>query len=258
MESFIAGFAYGGTTVLIGQPLDTIKTLQQAAGGGRKSAVTIARELYASGGGVPAFYRGGLPLLLGGGLMRSAQFGVYSSSLGAIRRFQGGATDPQNYLFGCVDPQVVAAGFGGGIGRGLVEGPFEMVKVRRQVLTQWSAREIFSGSGTTLLRNSFLFASFAVYMDISKQVADLGPFLMGGICANLAWLTIWPLDVVKSRVQSGRYEGISFAKVLREAWQSGELYRGLGPGLTRSFIANGSSMVVYRHVEADLKERWKT
>jgi len=81
---------------------------------------------------------------------------------------------------------------------------------------------------------------------------------MGGLCANLAWLTIWPLDVVKSRMQSGKYEGKSMLHVLSDARQSGHLYRGLWSGLMRSFIANGSSMVVYSMVENELKERWNT
>ena len=77
LESFIAGFAYGGTTVFVGQPLDTIKTLQQAGESkAKKSIATIAKELY-NAGGIPAFYRGGFPLLLGGGLMRSAQCKLY-------------------------------------------------------------------------------------------------------------------------------------------------------------------------------------
>lgn len=185
--------------------------------------------------------------------------GVYKNSLEAIRSFQEGKTDPNNYIVGCIDPQVVLAGFCGGIGRGLVEAPFEMVKVRRQIQSQWKFKEVMKGSGTTLFRNSFLFSSFVVYMDLSKQFGlNLSPFWMGGICANLAWLTIWPLDVVKSRMQSGKYEGKSMLHVLTDARQSGHLYRGLWSGLMRSFVANGSSMVVYSIVEKELKERWNT
>jgi hypothetical protein len=161
-----------------------------------------------------------------------------------------------------VNPHVVVAGFCGGIGRGLVEGPFEMVKVRRQVVTPWTMSEIGKGFGTTLVRNAFLFASFAVYMDIYDHYslfdvnpAAGSPFLKGGICANLAWLTIWPLDVVKSRLQSGHYPGKSPWTILRDAIRDGHLYRGLVPGLTRSFIANGCSMVVYKHVERSLLDR---
>jgi solute carrier family 25 (mitochondrial carnitine/acylcarnitine transporter), member 20/29 len=258
IESFIAGFFYGGTTVLVGQPLDTIKTLQQDSN--LKKGLTIpqiARQLYASGG-IPAFYRGGLPLVMGGGLMRSAQFGVYASTLDLTIHYHGGGqkTQPhQRLLFGLIDPQVVVAGICGGIGRGLVESPFEMVKVRRQVQTTWTMRELLKGSGTTILRNSFLFSSFVVYIDISKQYVTLSPFWLGGICSNLAWLTFWPLDVVKSRLQSGHYEGKGLWQVLVETQRSGQLYRGLVPGLSRSFLANGISMEVYNWVETELKKR---
>lgn len=82
IESFIAGFAYGGTTVLVGQPLETLKTLTQvhsstSALAQKPSLIQTATNLCKEGG-IRAFYRGGMPLLLGGGLMRSAQFGFYN------------------------------------------------------------------------------------------------------------------------------------------------------------------------------------
>lgn len=70
------------------------------------------------------------------------------------------------------------------------------------------------------------------------------------MCANLAWLTIWPLDVVKTQLQSGKYSGQSPLALIAEVHRSGLLYRGLLPGLTRSTLANGLSMVVYKKVEA--------
>lgn len=51
----------------------------------------------------------------------------------------------------------------------MVEGPFEMVKVRRQIVSAWSFKDMFQGFGTTVFRNSFLFSSFVMYMDILKQ-----------------------------------------------------------------------------------------
>ncbi len=39
--------------------------------------------------------------------------------------------------------------------------------------------------------------------------SNLPPFLLGAVAANLAWLTIWPIDVIKSQIQSGRFEGLS-------------------------------------------------
>jgi hypothetical protein len=44
-----------------------------------------------------------------------------------------------------------------------------MVKVRRQVVSGWAFADVFQGFGATLFRNSFLFSSFVIYMDILKQ-----------------------------------------------------------------------------------------
>ncbi len=78
----------------------------------------------------------------------------------------------------------------------------------------------------------------------------MGPFWTGAICSNLAWLTIWPIDVVKSQIQSGKeeYRNKSVLLLLYNNIQSGILFRGILPGLLRSFIANGCSMVVYNKV----------
>jgi solute carrier family 25 carnitine/acylcarnitine transporter 20/29 len=128
-----------------------------------------------------------------------------------------------------------------------VEGPFEYVKTRRQVDENWKFKEVLSGSGTTIFRNSFLFSSFMIYIDLSKQLVPggLGSFWTGAICSNLAWLTIWPLDVVKTQLQSGKYKNQHFFELLRDNFKKGVFFRGLLPGLLRSFVANGCSMVVY-------------
>ena len=73
-------------------------------------------------------------------------------------------------------------------------------------------------------------------MDISKQVTNnsLGPFLTGAICSNLAWLCIWPLDVVKTQLQSGNFEGKSFSFLVRDIITTGKLFRGVIPGKSKS------------------------
>ena len=194
--------------------------------------------------------------------MRSAQFGVYQSVVSHLEE-QYGRTEPNDYWLGCINPHVVAAGWAGGIGRGLVEGPFEMIKVRKQLVSGWKLGDTFQGGGTTMVRNSFLFSAFVIYMDVFKQqIVQKGnwivtPFVKAGICANLAWLTIWPLDVVKTRRQSGKYDGKSIFWILRDAFRSNQMYRGLSVGMLRSFIANGAGMEVYTLVENELKKRFQ-
>jgi len=100
---------------------------------------------------------GGIPLAIGGGLIRGAQFGVYDLVLVKLKEIYGGGIDPRNRIFGSIDQQVLIAGFFGGIGRGLVEGPFEYIKVRRQVHQEWKIREIYSGSGVRTSKIYYIF-----------------------------------------------------------------------------------------------------
>ena len=55
-DSFICGFAYGTTTVIVGQPLDTIKTRMQAKGTGN-TMITTAVSIFQREG-VAGLYRG--------------------------------------------------------------------------------------------------------------------------------------------------------------------------------------------------------
>lgn len=143
----------------------------------------------------------------------------------------------------------------------MVEGPFEMVKVRRQVVSAWDYNQLVRGYGVTMFRNSFLFSSFVMYMDIFKQQIEqrydmtVSPFIKAGSCATLAWLTIWPLDVVKTRRQSGKYEGKSLVYLLKDVIRTGDMYKGLSVGMIRGFVANGASMEVYKLVEGMLRRQ---
>mmetsp|Transcript_19147 Transcript_19147/g.35432 ORF Transcript_19147/g.35432 Transcript_19147/m.35432 type:complete len:256 (+) Transcript_19147:187-954(+) len=249
---FAAGAGYGLTSVAVGQPMETVKTRMQASSGQNmwKEATSLFKKE-----GVRGLYRGGTPIFVGGTLFRSAQFGVHRNTLtflqerfGAQQQRWGGFFDPQNAL----------AGLCGGIGRGLVEGPFDYIKVRRQVSGQWYFREMYKGLGVTVTRNAGLFCAFVTYIDFSKQIFkndSLSPFLTGAICSNLAWLTIWPLDVIKSQRQSGLYEGKSSLVLLSDVFRSGKVFRGIVPGLARSFLANGCSMSVYTMIKEELESK---
>lgn len=136
-------------------------------------------------------------------------------------------------------------------------------------------------TGTTLLRNSFLFSAFVVYMDFFNQIeqqvfpsgsleksvsfmsANSRAFLQGAVCSSMAWATIWPLDVLKSYRQAAFLETSTMklpalAKYIyqKEGGVIG-LYKGMGPGLLRSALANGCSMIVYKKVEQWLREKEK-
>ena len=59
-----------GTSVLVGQPLDTVKTRMQALPNNIKnSMLSTGRDVYTREG-IVGLYRGGLPLFIGGALFR--------------------------------------------------------------------------------------------------------------------------------------------------------------------------------------------
>jgi solute carrier family 25 carnitine/acylcarnitine transporter 20/29 len=268
---FIAGASYGLTTVVVGQPLDTVKVrMQGLPSAANSSGFKVAGDLFAKEGMV-GLYRGGLPLFMGGAFMRSAQFGVSGAAKVWLEENVNDGGKPPKRLFGMFDWQVVVAGAAGGLSRGLVEIPTDFFKTRRQVEHSWNIREVLDGTGVTLARNTVLYAAFMFYIDSSKQLCrngyipsllmtedrqNLTPFAKGAICANLAWLTVWPADVIKTQRQSGNYTSKGAFQLLQENFQTGRLFRGLVPGLVRSTFANGSSMVMYEYVLTTLNKKF--
>jgi solute carrier family 25 carnitine/acylcarnitine transporter 20/29 len=204
LVTFAAGASYGLTTVVVGQPLDTVKVrMQSMPSAMTKNSFSVAGDLFAREG-IRGMYRGGLPLVLGGSLMRSAQFGVSGRVKYWLDEMN---TSKKKYLFlGCVDWQVIVAGIAGGVGRGIVEIPTDFFKIRRQVEHGWTWANVLDGTAITLARNTVLYTAFMLYIDLSKQACRAGyvpsilttndssgltPFAKGAICANLAWLTVW-------------------------------------------------------------------
>lgn len=153
------------------------------------------------------------------------------------------------------------AGLGGAIGgflRAVVECPMEVMKTRKQVDSFWTVRSLYTGLPITAARNSTVIGLFWMFFEVSKnfrvQVSpnrQVASFLGGAGCSTLAWVSIFPLDVVKSRVQGMRSNSAlspSTVQVVRTLWLEAGLrgfYRGLAPGLCRSVVANGGGMVLY-------------
>jgi solute carrier family 25 (mitochondrial carnitine/acylcarnitine transporter), member 20/29 len=119
-------------------------------------------------------------------------------------------------------------------------------------------QHLYKGFLPTLFRTMGLLGSFFIMIDYSiRYIPDvvnspMGPFFKGGICATAAWVFAFPFESAKSAIQGdtvGRYQNMGTAKVMaalyreRGLWHG--LYRGFGPGASRSFVANGISMTVY-------------
>lgn len=254
MDDFIGGFAYGVVNVTTGQPFDVIKTTLQT-NPHKKGVINVGIELFKAEG-IRGLYRGGLSLVIGGGFIRSAQFGFNTIALDYIRKSNDNLPlTKEQRLFQVIDYQKVGAGLVGGIGRGLVETPFEFIKVRRQLKAPWVLKDVYSGAGPTIFRNSILFSAFVSYIDLTNFVFGGFPhaFIEGAVCASLAWLTVWPLDVVKSQIQSGLYNDKGYFNLLIDTFRKGLFYRGLTAGIIRASIANGFSNMAMKTTTKTLK-----
>ena len=76
IDGFLCGFGYGTTSVIVGQPLDTIKTRAQMKTYFGQSSYKIGSDIWKSEG-IRGLYRGGSALVLGGAIIRSTQVRRY-------------------------------------------------------------------------------------------------------------------------------------------------------------------------------------
>ena len=172
--TFAAGASYGLTTVLVGQPLDTIKTRMQGLPSARsRSMLWVGGDIFRREG-LRGLYRGGLPLVVGGSFMRSAQFGVS----GKAKAMLVDAGVPEYKLLGLFSSHLILAGVAEGLAWPC-GGPTHFLKVRRQVENKsWTLRSLTDGAGD-LFRNTFLYSAFvSPWISPGRPAPRVGPFVL--------------------------------------------------------------------------------
>lgn len=179
--------------------------------------------------------------------------------------------------------QISAAGFFSAIPMTAITAPFERVKVIlqvqgqrlkpgeepkykggldvvRQLYAQGGLRSVFRGSVATLARDGPGSAAyFAAYEYIKRRLTPRDPTtgkpqgdlsLLAVTCAGGAagvamWIPVFPVDTVKSRLQTA--EGnVSIGSVVRELYARGGVkafFPGFGPALARAVPANAATFL---------------
>lgn len=267
----VSGSVGGAMQVLVGQPLDTLKTRAQTAPKGKYTGtLDILRQTMKNEGAL-ALYKGMLSPLLGIAAVNSLLFMAY----GASRRLVSPYPDLSV-------KQVALAGSMAGAVNAILASPVEMFKIRMQgqyggagdkrlsavVRDMWSQygfrNGIMRGYWITVIREIPAYAGFYAGYETTKRSfakrlntnslpvwALLCSGATGGVCY---WLACYPLDVVKSRIQlaqappsrggwlSGGYVTRELGAVLRESGPRG-LFAGLGPSLLRAVPAAASTFL---------------
>ncbi|KAI9867608.1 MAG: carnitine transporter [Trichoglossum hirsutum] len=276
LRSLIAGGVGGVCAVVVGHPFDLVKVrLQTADKGVYTSAVDVVRKTVAREGLRRGLYAGVSAPLVGVTPMFAVSFWGYDTGKSLVRRF--GTVENNQFTVA----QISAAGFFSAIPMTLITAPFERVKVLlqiqgqkqlapgekpkysggvdvvRQLYKEGGIRSVFRGSVATLARDGPGSAAyFATYEYIKRTLTpkdengNPGPLslkavmIAGGAAGITMWIPVFPIDTVKSRLQTAEGRP-TIGGIIRDIHSKGGLkafFPGMGPALARAVPANAATL----------------
>lgn len=248
---FISGCVGGAAGVLIGHPLDTVKVIMQTS-----SKQTTLRSVMRNCS-ISSLYQGIKAPLSGLTAINAIVFGVH----GSIMRFCPEESQRQKLIWCGV------AGSCAGLAQSFISSPIELVKTRaqlnavpiwqltKQVLkTEGGLKGLYRGFWITVARDCPAFATYFLSFewlmgrlrnsDQRPSTADM--LIAGGSAGAISWLAIYPLDVVKSRIQADRSytSALQCFRHLVKSEGVGVLMRGCSPTLLRAFPSNAATFAM--------------
>ncbi|KAJ7646692.1 mitochondrial carrier domain-containing protein, partial [Roridomyces roridus] len=282
VKDLTAGTAGGIAQVLVGQPFDIVKVRMQTAPQGTYSGMMHCATGILKNEGPLAFYKGTLTPLLGIGVCVSIQFGALENVkryFAAQNRAQSIGGENGATLTG---GQLFTAGVVAGVANGFVSGPVEHIRIRLQTQSStkpdykgpldaikkiYSAHGIpgvFKGQAVTLLREATGYGVYFLAYEklVQREMAlkgirrdELSPVnavLYGAAAGYALWAVIYPIDMIKSRMQTDGFTPATGQKYksaidcVRTVWRTegiAAFTRGLTPTLIRSPFANGATFL---------------
>ncbi|KAL3787655.1 hypothetical protein HJC23_011803 [Cyclotella cryptica] len=277
MHELIAGGIAGSAGIFVGYPLDTLKVRMQMLPSGSSSSVSalLFNPQYGS------VWKGvGAPVTMAA-FLNAQIFLTYGRSTGLWNEYFGARKE---------DPSLLRDAVCGGL-TGLISAvimcPTEHVKTRlqiqqksnvmngsreasnvvyrdsyhamRQIHGKYGVTGLFRGVSATALRQGPSFAVyFAAYNHIRDTAAGHGfkdslllSMTAGGIAGSLSWAVVYPIDLIKSRIQAMPLDSklnYSMKAVTRQflhenGWMA--LYRGFWLTVIRAFPVNGVIFPTY-------------
>ncbi|KAL1301737.1 hypothetical protein AAFC00_005940 [Neodothiora populina] len=236
-----------------------------------KNALDAASQILKNEG-APAFYKGTLTPLIGIGACVSVQFAGFNYAKRYFETANKGS--PLSYT------QYYGAGAFAGISNTLLSSPIEHIRIRLQTqphgaqrlysgpldcVRKLTAHEgllkgVYRGTAVTWLREAqaygVWFASFEYMMnsdaarnEVSRsQIPTWKVALYGGLAGEALWLSSYPFDVIKSKMQSDGFGAAQKYKSMRDCFaktfaQEGlrGFWKGLAPTLLRAMPVSGGT-----------------
>ena len=261
IHDLIAGGVAGSAGIVIGHPMDSIKVRLQMASGTSSS---------------PAFSMTGLmrgiaaPFAMAA-FVNAQIFTTFGEASRFWDKYLQAGDDRSAGEISCQEDSIkknFVCGAVTGVISSLILAPTEHIKCRMQAGREtyatsldagrkiWETRGVsglYRGLMATWLRQAPGFAVyFACYDDIKLRLQrSLGeswaaPILAGGTAGSLSWAVVYPIDLIKSRIQvlplDAPKSERSMWNIARDIHQKGG-WRSLYRGLTSRFCAHFPSMV---------------
>ena len=285
IKEITAGSISGVAQVLIGQPFDTIKVrlqTQPKPGPGEerlyRGAIDCIQKTVRNEG-LGALYKGTLSPLAGIGLCVSIQFATVEHMKRYLHSTNASASDPLTL------GQLFVAGSAAGIANSVVSGPVEHIRTRMQVQTksgteaayrgtvdcvrkiygQYGLAGLYKGQVSTVAREIIGYGGYFMAYELalryftengrrSKSEVGILPIMLSGAIGGFGmWLPVYPVDVVKSKLQTDAFELTS--RRYRSTWDCvrktfqaegiAGFYRGFGPCLVRAAPVNAGTFLAF-------------
>lgn len=282
--NFVAGSVGGAGSTSLSHPLDSVKVKMQTFPHLYRGGIDCMKQVIQKDG-VRGLYRGLVPGVILSMTEASIRYMTYGICQDVVRKTLRVETSEKMTLF----HNACAGGLTGFLAT-FASCPIELVKCRMQGMLEMTSktangasekaiamrgpgavvvhvlktegfRGLYHGFSSNIARNTpgemVFFATYEQCRHFAKrpgQVKDdigpLGSFACGS-CAGIAyWVSIYPLDSVKSRVQilsaDGKVRGLltTFWAILRTEGVK-RLYHGVGYSIPRAMIGSGSHFVFY-------------
>uniref|UniRef100_A0A665V2Z7 Solute carrier family 25 member 48 n=1 Tax=Echeneis naucrates TaxID=173247 RepID=A0A665V2Z7_ECHNA len=270
LDDFIAGWIGGASSVVVGHPLDTVKTRLQAGKGYKNTlhcVLTIYRKETVSG-----FFKGMSFPLASITVYNSVVFGFFSNTQRLISKYRYG---DGRHPCGLLD-LTVASMLTGLVSVGL-GAPVDLVKIRLQMQTQTrlyrgpihcissilqteGLQGLYRGAGAMILRDVpgyvLYFIPYTIFCNLLKPDATSSPhpcsiWLAGGLAGSISWVTATPADVVKSRMQADaqlqrKYGGILHCIIHSYKTEGAQVFfRGASVNAIRGFPMSATMFLTY-------------
>jgi solute carrier family 25 carnitine/acylcarnitine transporter 20/29 len=281
LRDFLSGGAAGMSQVIVGQPFDIVKVRLQTSTVAL-SPITVLKELVSKEGPL-ALYKGTLSPLIGCSFAVANQFCGFELAKRLFQARKGEHLKLSN-------TELILSGGVGGFFYGLVLCPMELFRIKMQVkdsrkvykssidaaiqiYKEYGIKGIYSGLSATFVREIFgsmiYFGVYEICMQKAlpkydndrKKIPIYQVLSFGGLAGFSLWLSIYPADIIKSKMQGSDFETSKYktflgtGKLIIQEHGIGGLFKGLVPCLIRAPVVNAISFLVYEVAQENLAKR---